>query len=88
MFTPGAAIFTAGPKLLKKAKPSSLTFPCFSTISSPTPPHFPSLSPIAETVSTLGLFAGVVWDASAPRFPAEAMTVIPALTAASMALGL
>ena len=62
MFTPGAAIFTAGPKLLKNANVSSgiVELSPAEVRSGPAAPHTPSLSAIAETVMTLGLLAGVV----------------------------
>ena len=68
MFTPGAAIFTAGPKLLKNANVSSGTValsPLSVKIGS-SGAHTPSLSPIEETVITFGLLTGVVADASFP----------------------
>ena len=66
MFTPGTAIFTAGPKILKNANVSSGTVALspMSVRSGPAAPHTPSLSPIAETVITFGLLTGVVADAS------------------------
>ena len=66
MSTPGAAIFTTRPKLLKYAKVSSAIVPLDSLTAGPEPPHLPSVSPIADTVNTLGLLAGVVVDASLP----------------------
>src|SRR6266498_4652774 len=62
--TPGAAILIEGPKLLNGAKVSSVAFSAFNF--GPVPPHFPSLSAIAETVITSGLLAGEVVVASLP----------------------
>ena len=60
--TPGAAILTDGPKLLKYANESSVLFP--RSGAGPNPPHLPSVSAIAETVITSGLLAGDVDEAS------------------------
>jgi hypothetical protein len=50
--------------LLKYAKLSSVAFSACKA--GPVPPHFPSLSAIAETVIVSGLLAGEVVDASLP----------------------
>ena len=82
MFTPGAAMSTTEPKLLKVAKLSS--FPYF--VAGPSPPHLPSLSAIAATVITSGLLAGEKDSASAALFPAATTKVIPAATALWIAI--
>jgi len=50
MRTPGAAISTTDPKLLKSAKVSS--FP--AVVEEERPPHLPSVSTIADTAITSG----------------------------------
>ncbi len=52
--TPGAAIVTLLPKLLKIANESSGPY----LVGGPSPPHLPSLSAIAATEITFGLLAG------------------------------
>ena len=52
----------------------------------PVPPHLPSLSPMAETAITLGLFAGENVEVSFPEFPAATTNVIPDFTALLIAV--
>ena len=58
MFTPGAAIFTTGPKLLNGANESSATVSYGEMSSGPLLPQIPLLTPNADTVITLGSLAG------------------------------
>src|SRR5215213_9589535 len=76
MFTPGAAMSTSAPKLLKLARESS--GPSF--VASPAPPGRPSESAKAETVITSSKAAGRKVAASLLLLPAATTTVTPAAT--------
>ena len=67
-----------GPKLLKDAKVSSFSVPPFvATNVPPAPPHFPSLSAIADTTIASGEFPGELIEASWPLLPAATTTTTP-----------
>lgn len=74
----------AGPKLLNNVNESSniVSLPPGRTRSGLAALHTPSLSAIAEAVSTLGLLAGLAIEAYLPSFPADTSAGMPALTTA------